>query len=85
MHTMSEMIRHSKDAHLRSTGKIPLHAYIPRWVRDRLTAEIKSLANLTGATLADDVIITHIHGLQLHTLPALDLTDVVCALYEEPI
>lgn len=83
MHQLSDLIRLSKDAHIKSTGRIPAHVYIPTWVRDRLQREVYNLSYMLGTDLADATI-THIHGLQIHTLAAFDHTDIVCSVTEEP-
>lgn len=84
MQMMSDLIRQSKDAHMRSTGRIPLHVYIPTWVRDRLRSELSNMLIYTGTELAD-LTITHVHGMQIHVLGALDYTDVACSVTEEPV
>lgn len=83
MHRFSDLIRLCKEDHIKQTGRIPKHVYIPTYVRDALQAEIAAMSYMLGTDLADSTI-THVHGLKIHALAALDHTDVACSVTEEP-
>jgi hypothetical protein len=82
---LAYFIGNVKIAHIaHNCGEVPAHIYVPRWVAMRLEHDMQALAELSGAEMRD-ARLTHIHGMQIHVLDVLDATDVMCAVYKDPI